>query len=106
MTTHHQHTFVSAVGHCHPSVVRAAYLTNNLDAVTPGWDIDWGEPTYPQQLRHTLPEYLDTFLFCNSGCVSHTSLADSIVCTAMMSVLAITVRRAANTRHIITIYFL
>ncbi|XP_045121103.1 5-phosphohydroxy-L-lysine phospho-lyase-like isoform X1 [Portunus trituberculatus] len=59
--------FVSHVGHCHPSVVRAAYLTNNLEAITPGWDIDWGEPTYPQQLRHTLPEYLDTFLFCNSG---------------------------------------
>lgn len=74
MTTHHQPVFVCIVGHCHPSVVRAAYLTNNLEATTPGWDIDWGEPTYPQQLRHTLPEYLDTFLFCNSGCDSHTSV--------------------------------
>lgn len=59
--------FVSHVGHCHPLVTRAAHLTNNLDAVTPGWDIDWGEPAYPQQLKHTLPEHLDTLLFCNSG---------------------------------------
>ncbi|KAG0713984.1 5-phosphohydroxy-L-lysine phospho-lyase [Chionoecetes opilio] len=58
---------VSHVGHSLPSVVRAAFLTNNLDAVTRGWEVDWGEPAYPHQLRDTFPEYLDTFLFCNSG---------------------------------------
>lgn len=65
-------TFSPAVGHCHPAVAKATYLTNNLDAVTPGWDFDWGEPAYPRQLRPTLPEHLDTFLFCDSGCVTLT----------------------------------
>lgn len=58
---------VSHVGHCHPAVVRATYLANNLDVVTPGWEFDTGELTYPRQLRQMLPDHLDTFLFCDSG---------------------------------------
>ncbi|KAK3876762.1 hypothetical protein Pcinc_018475 [Petrolisthes cinctipes] len=58
---------VSHVGHCHPAVVKAAAASMERDPSITGMDIDHGEMKYPDKLRQTLPHYLDTFLFCNSG---------------------------------------
>ncbi|XP_076055455.1 5-phosphohydroxy-L-lysine phospho-lyase-like isoform X3 [Oratosquilla oratoria] len=58
---------VAHVGHCHPAVVEASTAQMSTLVSTTKYFHDAKQYRYPEILKQTMPDHLNTLLFCNSG---------------------------------------